>query len=67
MAKNPSQIVFQVTDDTPKPPWFKVNVDATMFEHLKEIGVGVVIRDHEGFVIAVMRHLARRFMYQWTL
>ncbi|XP_030936422.1 uncharacterized protein LOC115961615 [Quercus lobata] len=39
----------------PTFPWYKVNVDAVVFSHLSMIGVGVIIRDHVGSVIAALR------------
>ena len=29
------------------PPWYKVNVDAPVFDQLNSMGVGVLIQDHE--------------------
>ena len=36
----------------PTPPFYKTNVDAAIFD--KSIGLGVVIRNHEGAVIAAL-------------
>ena len=42
----------------PLHPWYKVNSDAAVFWNLKTIGIGVVICDHEGSVIAALsKHL----------
>ncbi|KAK9993560.1 hypothetical protein SO802_023263 [Lithocarpus litseifolius] len=42
----------------PSPPWNKINVDVTIFDQLNFVGVGVLIRDHEGSVVAAMsKHL----------
>ncbi|XP_050289872.1 uncharacterized protein LOC126728032 [Quercus robur] len=38
----------------PAFPWYKVNVDAAVFSQLSMIGVGVIIRDHVGSVIAAL-------------
>ncbi|KAL4603074.1 hypothetical protein ACB092_10G099600 [Castanea dentata] len=38
----------------PNFPWYKTNVDAAVFPHLGMIGVGVIIRDHGGSVVAAM-------------
>ena len=38
----------------PKPPWYKANLDDATFEHQKEAGIGVVIRDHNGAVVAAL-------------
>ena len=48
----------------PKPPWYKVNVDADVFEQFKGNRTSVVIWDHKIFVIATLR---KRFLYQWAL
>ena len=42
----------------PSNPWFKVNTDATIFKNLGTVGIGTVIRDHAGTVIAALsQHL----------
>lgn len=42
----------------PSPPWYKINVDAAIFNQLNSVGVGALIRDHEGSVLAAMsKHL----------
>ena len=38
----------------PKPPWYKANMDGAMFSQQKEAGIGVVIRDHHGAVVAAL-------------
>ncbi|XP_023871669.1 uncharacterized protein LOC111984279 [Quercus suber] len=38
----------------PKPPWYKANMDGATFEQQKEVGIGVVIRDHHGIVVAAL-------------
>ena len=35
-------------------PWYRVNVDAVVFSNLGPTSIRVIIRDHEGFVIAAM-------------
>lgn len=35
-------------------PWYKVNSDATIFENNNSIRFGVIIRDHDGHVEAVI-------------
>lgn len=35
-------------------PWYKINMDAAIFPQLGMIGVGVIISDHEGSVVATM-------------
>lgn len=40
------------------PPWYKVNVDAVVFDQLNSVGVGVLIQDHEGSMVTAMsKHL----------
>ena len=42
----------------PSHPWYKVNIDATIFSNLHTIDIRVIIRDHEGSVIATLsKHL----------
>ena len=36
----------------PHPPWYKINVDGAIFENLREVGIGVIIRGHFGSVTA---------------
>ena len=38
----------------PTAPNYKVNVDGVVFSHIRGSGVEVVIRDHEGNVVAAM-------------
>ncbi|KAL0004252.1 hypothetical protein SO802_011813 [Lithocarpus litseifolius] len=38
----------------PHFPWYKVIMDAAVFSNLGMIGIGVIIRDHEGSVVAAM-------------
>uniref|UniRef100_A0A7N2M429 RNase H type-1 domain-containing protein n=1 Tax=Quercus lobata TaxID=97700 RepID=A0A7N2M429_QUELO len=38
----------------PNFPWYKTNVDAAVFPSLGMTGVGVIIRDHGGSVVAAM-------------
>ena len=38
----------------PKPPWYKANMDGAVFSQQKEAGIGVVIRDHHGAVVAAL-------------
>ena len=38
----------------PKPPWYKANMDGAVFSQQKETGIGVVIRDHHGAVVAAL-------------
>ena len=38
----------------PHNPWYKVNDDDAIFEHLEAMGVGVVAQDHVGQCVAAM-------------
>ena len=38
----------------PTFPWYKVNVDAAVFSHLSITGIGVIIRDHFGSIVAAL-------------
>ena len=48
--REPVEAVWQL----PKPPWYKANLDGATFEHQKAAGIGVVIRDHHGAVVATL-------------
>ncbi|XP_075658928.1 uncharacterized protein LOC142628772 [Castanea sativa] len=42
----------------PSYPWFKINTDAALFNDLRTVGIGAIICDHEGEVIATLsQHL----------
>ncbi|KAL0007875.1 hypothetical protein SO802_009377 [Lithocarpus litseifolius] len=41
-------------------PKYKVNTDAAIFSNTKAVGIGVVVRDHEGAVIAALRYWTTR-------
>nr|XP_023918260.1 uncharacterized protein LOC112029812 [Quercus suber] len=38
----------------PNFPWYKNNIDAAIFTVSKFVGIGVVVRDHEGSVVAAL-------------
>ena len=38
----------------PSYPWFKINTDAALFNDLRTVGIGAIIRDQEGAVIAAL-------------
>ena len=44
------EIQWALLDDL----WYKVNVDATIFSSTNSIGIGTLIRDHEGRVEAAI-------------
>ncbi|KAK9984857.1 hypothetical protein SO802_034382 [Lithocarpus litseifolius] len=46
--------------EPPTFPFYKVNVDGAVFKEQKEVGVGVVIRDHIGNIIL---GLSKKFQY----
>ena len=35
-------------------PWYKINIDAAVFAVSKSVGIGVVVRDREGSVVAAL-------------
>ena len=42
----------------PSHPWYKANIDVAIFLDLHAISIGVIIRDHEGSMIATSsKHL----------
>ena len=38
----------------PDYPWYMINVDAAVFSNKKAVGIGVVVREHEGSVLAAL-------------
>ncbi|KAL5806493.1 hypothetical protein ACOSQ4_029226 [Xanthoceras sorbifolium] len=46
--------LFCVCSEVPSPGWFKINSDAIVDVSKKQIGIGVVIRDGNGLVMAVL-------------
>lgn len=48
------RFISEVYWSPPKPPWFKVNVNGVVFSSLKSVGVGIVVRDLWGNVVAAM-------------
>ncbi|KAK9991150.1 hypothetical protein SO802_026135 [Lithocarpus litseifolius] len=38
----------------PDYPWYKINTDAAVFSTTKSVGIGVMVRDHEGSVLAAL-------------
>ena len=61
----------------PDYPWYKINLDAAVFSNTKAMGIGVVVLDHEGLVLAALSKriplplgplvAKARAMYQHTL
>ncbi|XP_023892054.1 uncharacterized protein LOC112004060 [Quercus suber] len=35
-------------------PWYKVNMDATVFKNTKSVGIGVIVRDHVGAMLVAL-------------
>ncbi|XP_023891683.1 uncharacterized protein LOC112003714 [Quercus suber] len=57
MANHSTQPYKESTDATwqfPKPLWYKANMDGAVFAQHREAGVGVMIRDHYGAVVATL-------------
>ena len=50
-------MIKEATDDRwvpPAYPWYKINTNATVFSQARTVGIGIVIRDHLGLVIAAL-------------
>ena len=55
LPSQPSSNTQNTTIWKPPPPgYFKVNVDGALFAKSKQSGVGVIVRDEEGNVVAAM-------------
>uniref|UniRef100_A0A7N2RE64 RNase H type-1 domain-containing protein n=1 Tax=Quercus lobata TaxID=97700 RepID=A0A7N2RE64_QUELO len=48
--KDPVEAIWQ----PPKPSWYKANTNGAVYTQQKETGIGVVIRDHHGEVVAAL-------------
>ena len=48
----------------PDEPSYKINVDGAVFASKKEVGVGVVIRDHKGILLL---GFVKSFKFRWGL
>ena len=53
-ATRPFKVSVDERWQPPKPPWYKTNMDGAVFTQQKEAGIGVVIRDHHGAVVAAL-------------
>ena len=53
-STRPYKESVEATWQPPKPPWYKANMDGAVFSQQKEAGIGVVIRDHHGVVVAAL-------------
>lgn len=40
--------------DPPAFPWYKVITDAAIFKNTKSVGIDVIVRDHEGVMLAAL-------------
>lgn len=47
-------VATNTTWSWPQSPWYKVNVDGSIFPSTKAIGVGVIARDHTGQFVKAM-------------
>ena len=53
-SPRPYKEFVEATWQPPKPPWYEANMDGAIFSQQKETGIGVVIRDHHGAVVAAL-------------
>ncbi|XP_050290377.1 uncharacterized protein LOC126728625 [Quercus robur] len=53
-STRPYKELVEATWQPPKPPWYKASMDGAVFSQQKETGIGVVIRDHHGAVVATL-------------
>ena len=53
-STRPFKDPVEATWQPPKPPWYKANMDGAVFSQQKEAGIGVVIQDHHGEVVAAL-------------
>ena len=53
-SPRPYKESVEATWQPPKPPWYEANMDGAIFSQQKETGIGVVIRDHHGVVVAAL-------------
>ena len=53
-STRPYKESVEATWQPPEPPWYKANMDGAVFSQQKEAGIGVVIRDHHGAVVAAL-------------
>ena len=53
-STRPFKEFVEATWQPPKPSWYKANMEGAVFSHQKETGIGVVIRDHHGAVVAAL-------------
>ena len=53
-SPRPYKESVEATWQPPKPPWYEANMDGAIFSQQKETGIGVVIKDHHGAVVAAL-------------
>ena len=41
----------------PPQGWFKANVDGDIFKETNKVGIGVVVRDSQGWVLAALSEI----------